>query len=164
MIIWDVTAFGYDIDDKINFDFGTWRYKNDESYKSRGVESSLKWQINESLQARANYTYTDAEYGGGTTAERTPEHTANLGLAWNGLDNKLNLKASVLYIGEQFSLRGDTEKMSDYATVNLAGQYALSETVTFWSRINNLLDKDYQEVSGYNSPEFNILAGIRIDF
>jgi len=46
----------------------------------------------------------------------------------------------------------------------LAGQYALNPQVTVWTRVNNLLDKDYQEYDGYNSADFNITTGVKVEF
>jgi hypothetical protein len=33
-----------------------------------------------------------------------------------------------------------------------------------WLRLNNLLDERYQEVFGYSSPGFSVLAGLRVIF
>ncbi|MEM8867991.1 MAG: TonB-dependent receptor, partial [Verrucomicrobiota bacterium] len=170
-LILDATAFGNDIDDKISFitltsfpDPFTGTYINDESYQSQGLETSLLWLASETLQIKANYTYTDAEYGDGTEAERVPTHLANLSATLSLLENALRLKGTVNYVGTQKDMRFSTNEQPDYATINLSGQYAFSEQFTIWCRLNNILDKDYEEIAGFNTPGFNATAGVRISF
>jgi vitamin B12 transporter len=163
-VIWDVTLFGNDISDKIGFDMTTLKYKNDESYESHGVETSLSWQVCQDVLIRTNYTYTEAEYEDGTEAERVPEHMANFSVLWSTLEEKLNLKASVHYVGKQKSLRSSLVDQDDYTVLNLAGQYELTKELTLWTSVNNVFDAEYQEISGYNSADFNMMAGIRINF
>jgi len=163
-LVLDVTAFGNEVDDKIDFDFGTFTFMNSEYYESKGIETSLNWQILEGLSIQTNYTYTQAEYDDGTEAERVPEDIANLSILWTTCDDRLDLKASIIYVGEQKTFRSSTEKQDDYSILNLAGQYAINDRLTIWTSVNNVLNAEYQEIEGFNSPDFNILAGIRIQF
>ncbi len=164
----DVTYFHNNIDDQIIFiatQFvptfeGT--FINNASYESDGVEVTLDWQADETLLFRANYTYTNAKNGDGSDPLHVPMHTANLSATWSTLNDALDLKASVRYIDERATYGGNSVGAS--TVVDLAGQYAINETLSLWTSINNLFDKDYQEYYGYNTPGFNITAGIRIDF
>ena len=58
----------------------------------------------------------------------------------------------------------------DYFVLNLAASYDLVRNrgyinkVQVWARLNNLLDERYQEVYGYTSPGFSMLAGLRVIF
>jgi vitamin B12 transporter len=163
-VIWDVSIFGYDIDDKINFSWNGWTYFNEESYKSEGVESSILWNVSNGLKLKANYTYADAEYGDDSTGERVPRHMANLIAVWQTLGNKLTLRGSVNYVGKRFDLRNDATQLPDYATLNAGLRYAVSEDVTVSLDLNNILDKDYQEIRGFNSSGFNLQVGLRYHF
>ncbi len=167
-LIFDVTLFGNDIDDKINFSGTPGRYLN-KPYKSNGVETSLSWQVADDFRVFGNYTYTDGENGDGSKVVRVPQHHATLGGSWSALDDQLQLRATINYVGKQNNTDFSSPlypnvELDDYTVVNLAGQYAVSETVTLWTSLNNLFDEDYQEILGYNTPGFNITAGIRIDF
>ena len=46
--------------------------------------------------------------------------------------------------------------------VNLAGRYALSDTVTLTARVDNLLNKTYEAVYGYRQPGFTAYAGVSV--
>ncbi|CAA6690188.1 MULTISPECIES: TonB-dependent siderophore receptor [unclassified Lentimonas] len=170
-VIFDVTAFGYDIDDKMTWDPtapGAWPgwpgAMVNENYESDGVETSLIWKIQPDLTFRGSYTYTDATSDVNKEPLYTPKHQASVSLTWRTLEDKLDLKGSVLYIGERNAQFGSTEESPDYATVNLAAQYAISEVWTVWTSANNILDKDYEEIVGYGTPGFNMMAGVRVNF
>jgi len=36
--------------------------------------------------------------------------------------------------------------------------------VQLWARLNNLLDRDYEETFGYSSPRFFMVGGLRVVF
>ena len=86
---------------------------------------------------------------------------ANLSATWITMEDKLSLKASTRYIDDRVTYNGDAD---DYILVDLAAQYIVNERVTLWTMINNVFDEDYQEIAGYNSPDFNITGGLRINF
>lgn len=51
--------------------------------------------------------------------------------------------------------------MGGYALNNLTARYAINRELSLEGRINNLFDKDYETVSGYNTPGFNAFVGLR---
>jgi|SRR5215468_1422907 len=53
-------------------------------------------------------------------------------------------------------------KVPGYTTVNLAANYALRDDVTLFARIDNLLNKQYEDLSGFLGPGFGIYGGIRL--
>lgn len=161
VLVLDVTGFRNEIDDQITYDRGTNSYINQASYKSKGVETTLSWQALDSLVISANYTYTDAENKDGSAPLHVPENMANLSATWITMEDKLSLKASTRYIDDRVTYNGDAD---DYILVDLAAQYIVNERVTLWTMINNVFDEDYQEIAGYNSPDFNITGGLRINF
>lgn len=157
------TLFGYDITDKIIYDYGTSKYANASVYKSKGIENGISYQVTESFSAKLAYTYSDAT-SDDKEAARVPRNVTNLDLIWRGLDNKLNLKLNTIYTGTQFSNAFSTEKLPHFTLVNLSSGYDVSETVQVWARIDNLLDEDYQEIENYMTRGFSFYAGVRLGF
>jgi vitamin B12 transporter len=47
-------------------------------------------------------------------------------------------------------------------TVNLATEYELNRHVALFGRINNLLDRQYQNPVGFQQPGLGAYAGIRV--
>ena len=54
--------------------------------------------------------------------------------------------------------------MDSYTLVTVAGEYDLSDNLTAFARVENLLDEDYQEVFGYETANIAAYAGIRMRF
>ena len=71
----------------------------------------------------------------------------------------------VNYTDEQF----DTDfsvfervKLDDYALVNIAGEYQLSNWLILEGRIENLFDENYQDIFGYETRGINAHVGIKL--
>ena len=73
------------------------------------------------------------------------------------------LGADYRYVGERFDNWAD-RRLPSYSLVDLRLSYDLNPTVTLFARVNNLLDKDYEEVGGYETPDAAVYAGIRATF
>lgn len=71
--------------------------------------------------------------------------------------------ADYRYVGDRFD-ESAKERLSSYSLVDLRLSYDLNPTVTLFARVNNLLDKDHQEVAGYETPDAAVYAGIRASF
>jgi vitamin B12 transporter len=158
------TLFGYEIEDKINFSFATYLYGNEEFYESEGVETSARWELSESLRLTAGHTYSSANYGDGTEAERVPHNVYSLNANWRGLENKLGINATLLNVSSQRGLRTSTTRQPGYTVVNLATQYQINEHYQVWFRIDNLFDEDYQEIANYQTPGISYYTGVRFTF
>jgi vitamin B12 transporter len=48
--------------------------------------------------------------------------------------------------------------------VNLSAQYQASKSLTVYTRLENLLDEDYEEVFGFESLGFGAMVGVRYSF
>lgn len=83
-------------------------------------------------------------------------------------------KIDVDYLGENWSLGGsiqgqgerpDWDKdLSGYALLNLRGHYAFNEHWRVDGKIDNVLDKDYELASGFNTPGIYPEVSLRFDF
>ena len=158
------TLFGYDIDDKLNYDYATSKYANEERYQSEGIETAANWYATNELSLKIAHTYASAEYIDGTEAERVPRNTYSFAINWRGLDSKLNLNANAIYTGSQYTLRSSPSKDDGYTVVNLSARYELSDTYTIWARIDNLFDKEYEEIRSYQTPGASYYAGLKLNF
>jgi vitamin B12 transporter len=54
--------------------------------------------------------------------------------------------------------------MSSYSVVNIGGSYKFTDKLEGFARIENLFDKKYQEVYGYNTPGRGAFAGLKASF
>jgi vitamin B12 transporter len=135
---------------------------------TQGVESFVAYQPVQRLTVRMDYTYTEA------TDEilhqellRRPKHKGSLNAVWQAT-NRLTLDATLLSVGSwidgnrDFSITRLTAP--GYTTMDLAASYDLARHWSVTCRINNLLDRRYENPVGFLQPSLGIFAGIRAKF
>jgi vitamin B12 transporter len=174
------TSTGYDVG--VDQNFGsvsgglTWFHNNIKNlietdpvtFSTEGIEAYLAWQPLEVLKLRTDYTYTEAEDADlHQELVRRPKNKASVDARWQALE-ALSLDASLLYVGgwidgsRDFSVsRLDAHP---YWTANLAASYALTDALALTGRINNLLDKRYENPVGFQAPGLGFYAGIKASF
>ena len=64
-------------------------------------------------------------------------------------------------VGPRYNTNTETDEMGGYSLVNLTARYALSKELSIEGRINNLFDKNYETVHGYNTAGFDAFVGVR---
>jgi vitamin B12 transporter len=162
------TWFHNNINNLINInDTGT-SYENIGKATTYGVENFVDYTPWTPLTLRGDYTYLiamddilDQEL------LRRPKHKASLNAAWHITDRAV-LSSTLLYVGPWVDVnRAGTVSgltTNGYTIVNLEGSYDLRNGLTAYARIDNLLDRHYQDPIGFQRPGFGIYAGLRIAF
>ncbi|KAA1194133.1 TonB-dependent receptor [Pseudohalioglobus sediminis] len=130
--------------------------------ESSGVELIAEWPLLPGLALTGNYTYNDAETSDGDVAARRPEHLANLGLTWQGLEDRLKLGVHARLARD--ANETDGEPLDDYEVINFNASFTLFQSLELFGRVENLLDEDYQEVRGFNTSGAAAYAGVRYSF
>ena len=159
------TWFYNRIRDLITADLTGTTYANVGRASTDGVESFVAYQPVRQLSLRLDYTYTQATDD--VLHEellRRPKHKGNLNATWRASDALL-LNASVLTVSgwvdgnRDFSIpRLDAP---GYTTVNLAASFDVSRQWAVFGRIDNLLDRHYENPVGFLQPGIGVFAGIR---
>ena len=171
-----LSYFSEELENEINgfvFDPGllqfTARNMPGESERN-GVEIDISSRPSQRLELRGMYTYVDSEYpdGAGMLSPeiRRPEHVASLNV--NYALEKLNVNFNLAYNGTQFDTffppfpaPPERQKLASYRLATLALSYALTPRLEVFGRIENLLDEDYEDVIGFNTPGRGAFVGIR---
>lgn len=172
-LIVDVTYFNANLENEIISVFdpvaGLPSVANGDGESERqGVEISLTASPFDGFDLTASYTYTDATDPDGQEEVRRAPHIASLNANYRFLDDRANLNLGISYNGEQEDLEFGSEtpetrvRLDDFTLINLSGSYRLSGNVEIFGRVENLIDEDYQEVFGFNTPGIGGFAGIRI--
>jgi vitamin B12 transporter len=55
-------------------------------------------------------------------------------------------------------------ELDPYTLINLAASYDISKNFRLFGRVENLLDKGYEEVKGFGTPGLSFFGGIRLGF
>jgi len=159
------TYFRNDFKDLIQFDWGQ-GYINIAKAKTEGIELFASVKPIDNLTARINYTYTDTEdKKTGKPLLRRPRNKMGLDLNYHFLD-KGNLNLGAIYVGKRddwkpYPVRG---RIGGYTLVNLAASYDITKNFQIFGRVDNLFDKDYEEVSGYGTSGLSFFGGLKLSF
>ena len=132
-----------------------------------GAESFVSFAITPELELRADYTYTMAtDQDTGQELFRRPKNKVSVTSSWKALDD-LTLSATLNHVGpwKEQSIANNYAPgytAPGYTTVNLAANYAATDNITLFGRIDNLFDVTYEDPAGYLRPGFGIFGGIKV--
>ncbi len=140
---------------------------------TEGVESFLSYRPISSLVLRVDYTYTEAldetpfliDFAPRELLRR-PKQKFSARADWEPT-SRWSINAALLYEGRWEDIgREDFTYLSapGYTIVNLSTAYTLSDRWTVYGRVNNLLDRRYENPSGFLQPRVGAFAGIRAKF
>jgi vitamin B12 transporter len=151
--------------------FGCFRAENVGKARFDGVEWILGIKLFSSLTLNAEYTYLDWDTADGKLRRR-PRHRGglNLNFFYEGLN--INLNANLVGSRDDFraaSPFGDII-MPGYGIFDLASSYTLPwrfpgvKALALIGKVENLVNKKYEEADGFRARPLNFLLGIRATF
>lgn len=161
-----VTYFQNRIRDLIVFVFDTTTFagkpENIGRAKTNGWELELSAKPTERVLLSANYTLMNTlDEETGAELIRRPRHRAGGSLTVRPID-PLRLVLQARYVGKRFDFGG--VPMGGYTVFDLAGTYAVHKNVALFARVENLLDRKYQEVTGYGTAGLSGYGGVTVTF
>jgi vitamin B12 transporter len=176
--VFNATYFNNLFHDQINYETVNpttfvGEYFNVNEAFAQGAEVELQAKLRSRLLLSTAYTYTSTEilddpapidslYNPGQPLLRRPKHSATTLLSYLGSRWGTNLSGS--FVGrrpdDDFDGFG-INHAAGYLRVDLGGWYAINHRVTAYAKIENALDRRYNEVVGYPSLPINFRAGFR---
>jgi vitamin B12 transporter len=162
------TYFHNNIDNLINSNSTATSLVNIGRATTYGVESFVAYTPWEPLTLHADYTFVLAKDDIlDQELLRRPKNKASLDAAWH-ITEKAVLSATLLYVGPQVDVNraGTVTGLTgnQYTLVNIAGSYDLGNGLAAYARIDNLLDRHYQNPIGFLQPGLGVYAGLRVAF
>jgi vitamin B12 transporter len=160
---WSASWFHNSYDDLITFDPNTFIAGNIAKAMAQGLELSGTWSHG-GWTFTGGYTYLDSEdKATGDPLPRRPKHSGNLQVGYDASRWGANL--NVTAVGERFEsdfLTSPTLNVFNpgYGKVDLAVRYQLLPSFRLKARIENLLDKKYEEALHYPALSRGFYAGI----
>ncbi|NJM56002.1 MAG: TonB-dependent receptor [Verrucomicrobiae bacterium] len=164
-----LTYFRNSITDLIQLKSDFSSVENIAQARTSGIETFASTDLSDTLRLRADYTYTEAiNEANGRDLIRRPRHKASLAVGWQALPPLL-ITTSLLYVGERFDGdRADFDfnnrpvRQPSFTTVNVAADYKVNDHVSLIGRVDNLLDKEYEDPNGFLRPGVGAYAGVRL--
>ncbi|WP_409998784.1 TonB-dependent receptor domain-containing protein [Bradyrhizobium sp. SZCCHNS2022] len=160
------TYFHNSITNLINFNTTFTSYANVGLATTEGTESFVAADLTDRISLRADYTFTRAiDAATGQQLLRRPKEKWSATATWLPID-ALSLSATVLRISDWLDVSRDGLTTGlvapGYTIVNLRGDYALSDQVKLFGRVDNLFNRHYQNPTGFLAPGLGVFAGIRV--
>ena len=147
-----------------NADFTS--YANVGRARTDGVESFFAYEPLKTLTLRLDYTFTEAvDEILNQELLRRPKHKASLNVGWQAT-RRWSLHTTVLTVGDwidgnrNFSISRLTAP--GYTTVDFATNFDINSKLAVFARIDNLLDRRYQNPVGFLHPGLGAYAGVKV--
>ncbi len=159
--VWRATLFQTKATDQWQYDFTTSTFQNIASSRTRGLELTARgawngwaYDANLTLQQPVNTSLP-----GDPTLQRRARSLANVSV--NREFGAVLYGAALHYSGPRWD-NGSTGKVTlgSYTTVDLTASGALSRDWSWNARVQNLFDKKYQTVYGYNREPLGVFVGL----
>ncbi len=148
----------------IDFDMTTWTYTNIAKAHTQGLEVTAQVKPTERLSTIIGYTLTRTHDDiSGKQLARRPENKLNVTCSYN-FQNGATFNLGIVSVGSRYSDTANTQKLGGYTLVNLAGSYAITKNLQLFGRIDNLFDREYEEVYGYGTPGIGAYGGVKVSF
>ncbi|MFN5745639.1 MAG: TonB-dependent receptor plug domain-containing protein [Methylococcaceae bacterium] len=139
-----------------------WIAQNINTATAEGVEAFVQVNPLEGLTLRGNYTYDHTlDLETGTQLIYRPTDKGNFEANYRFLE-KADLNVVVVAVGEKQGVLGS--RIPAYAIANLAGSYTLSDNIKLFARIDNVFNKEYQEVYGYGTTRLAGYGGVTLTY
>jgi vitamin B12 transporter len=161
------TYFDTEFDNLIGYDPVTFRNININKANTNGIEISILLNPVKDLYTEFSYVYTNAiDESDDSRLLRRPPHKGTINLRYRPIP-KTQTYLSVRIVGDRndlafidFSSR--RVLLDTYTVVDLAVSYTVSDMLTLKGRVENLSDKEYEEIVGYYSPRRSLYGGVEI--
>ncbi|MFH1771459.1 MAG: TonB-dependent receptor [Candidatus Omnitrophota bacterium] len=151
-------------------------YKNAAKQKMRGVEISFDYKPDEALKIETGYTHLNGEQDFvddnlvdifSRALIRVPRHKAYFNITWEF--KKLKTILDFIYAGSRtdriwVGAVDSFVPMKPYTLVNLNCNYRLNDKSTLFIKVNNLLNKDYERIKGYQEEKLSLYTGFKCEF
>ncbi|PWT90265.1 MAG: hypothetical protein C5B54_07490 [Acidobacteria bacterium] len=152
-------------DDLITFDPITFVAGNVAKARAQGVELETNWHSG-AWEITGGYAYMDTEDEiTHLRLFRRPKNSGSFRLAYN--QNRWGASMNFLGVGNRLEtdyITSENVLNPGYATFDVAGYYRIGHSWKLKGRVDNLFDKDYEEVLYYKAPGIGFYGGIEATF
>ena len=151
------TLFRSRVSNQFQYDFATNRIENITNADNHGLELTYTGVVGKT-ELGASLTVQDPTDG--QTGERLLRRAKTLASAsvWQPIGaGRVGVQWN--YVGSRIDV-GDVT-LAAYSMFDLLAQYDVGHGVQIFGRIENLFDKQYQSVAGYNQPSLGAFVGLR---
>ncbi len=141
--------------------------ENIDQARTRGVELSAKLVLPNAVEAQLSYTYLEAtDLTTQTRLLRRPRDSGSADV-WHDFGQGVSAGVGLKVVGDRTDINAQTfatVEDSDYTLVRIYAAWQVTKSFAFKVRVENALDKRYEEVNGYPALGFGAFAGAEWKF
>lgn len=142
--------------------FAVEQYQNVGKAESDGLEVPVEFRLSKDLRVEAGFTHLNAVNK--DTHEdllRRAHNRWNTRLFFQATD-RLNFYAGLDYVGHRADAGG--VMLKSYYLARLGGSYQIHDNAQWYWRIENVFDRNYEEIKNFNTPGTAFYTGVRLVF
>ncbi len=167
--------FYSEINNGLDYNYLTNKYFNIDHQTVRGLEYEMAVKITKALSITGNYTYLsstvytqsrvnyhDTSYN---YSLRVPKHNVNITVGYQITDG-FYASISGKYVSSREDVGGYKKPdalLNDYFLLNGYAEYKFKDKLKLFANFQNITDKKYFDIRGYNSLPFNFTAGFTVE-
>lgn len=168
--------FHRDIKNGIDFDYIGFKYFNFNRQTVNGIEFETSVQPVNNFSISANYTYLNPEEKSQSRVTfkdttysnllRRPAHNVNVTAAYQ-FDNGLYISATGKYVSSRYDVGGYKRPdilLDGYFLLGAYAEYKMKDYIKFFADAQNITNKKFFDVRGYNSIPFLFNAGVMFNW
>ena len=159
----EMVYFDQSIRDVIDYDINTFDYiQLPGKSRSKGIEFTGQYDLTSQLALIANFTMNKTETPTGEQRLRRPRKTANIGLSYQTAGERLRILANYRRVADQID--SSNLRIPDFGVLDISANFRINRQLEVYTRIENALNRDYQEALDFNTPGIAIYSGLRLRF
>lgn len=138
-------------------------YRNASKAKSIGVEYGTELNLFEDrLKVTASFTSLGTkDYSTDRQLARVPEDQFNVHIIMKPVP-KVSIGANIRHSGVYLDI--GTDKIKPFTIVDLTTDCEVTKNISFFARVENILNKHYQELRSYGQPGIGAYGGAKAKF
>jgi len=164
-VAWTANAFSTQVDSLIawvNVSGPSWTPMNVDKARMQGVETSVTTAL-AGWDVRSSLTLQDTKQLGGTndgkSLHRRPDQVMRVDL--DRAVGSWKIGSTLRAEGKRYNELANTTKLGGYGLIDLRAETKLSKDWQFQAKLENLADKTYQTVAGYNQAGRGLYLTLR---
>jgi vitamin B12 transporter len=164
----NATYFNNKIENMKTFNKSTFTYDNIEgTSRLKGYELSYDTTLGDMFATNLSYTRTEAKDADGFALERRAGKSMKFGLDFYGVED-LHLGINGEYVGDRIQYAYGTHTVNaqtgNYTVANFVANYDWDKHLSFYGKVDNITDKEYQTVEGYATSPRAAYAGMKLTY
>ncbi|CAN5263908.1 TonB-dependent receptor [soil metagenome] len=171
-----IVYFHRDIEQGIDFDYNNFSYFNINKQVVQGIETESRITIKKGLNIILNYTFLAAKENSQSRVSfkdstykyllRRPKHNINITASYL-IKDKFFISASGKFVSNRFDSGGYQEDdilLEKYFLLSSYAEFKFNKHFKIFTDAQNITNKKFFDIKGYNSIPFIMSAGVSVEW